>query len=161
MRSLSRIIIGLLFISTLINAQDSNKYGKEISTKEKTNVSAILESPADFEGKTVLVEGTVVNVCAKMGCWIEVASDKEFETIRVKVDDGAIIFPMEAKGKTALVEGEVYSLDVETEKEYLKKEGEEKCSDEHKEKKEGEHKCATKEVKKVYQIKGLGAVIKG
>ena len=43
--------------------------------------------------------------------------NKEFETIRVKVKDGEIVFPMEAKGKTALVEGEFYSFNVESEAE--------------------------------------------
>ena len=114
----------------------------------------ILENPKNYEGKKVLVEGTILNVCAKRGCWIELASDKEFETIRVKVKDGEIVFPMEAKGKTAIVEGEFYSFEVETDAECSggdcgdhKKEGEEGC-------KHGE-----KQIKTIYQIKGLGAEI--
>ncbi|RMD50335.1 MAG: DUF4920 domain-containing protein [Ignavibacteria bacterium] len=142
----------LLIMSITLYAGDGKKYGKDITLKEKTSISEILKSPESFEGKKVLVEGTVVGVCDKMGCWIEVAGEKEGEKIKVKVNDGEIVFPVEAKGKTALVEGEVYSVTVEK-----KKEG---CSDEHK---EGDKKaCCSKEKKpeKVYQLKGLGAIIK-
>jgi hypothetical protein len=101
---------------------------------------------------------------------MEIAGDENNQTIRVKVKDGEIVFPMEAKGKKALVEGEVYSFilkDPQCSAEH--KEGEEK-EGEHKEgiNKEGEEKVAEhkegcdheKHNKKVYQIKGIGAVIK-
>ncbi len=151
----------LLFVFTVLLslnlfADDAKKYGKDITSTEKVKVSEILENPRSYEGKKVLVEGTVLNVCAKRGCWIELASDKEFESIRVKVKDGVIVFPMEAKGKTALVEGEFYSFEVESGAE---------CSDgdhteegeEHSKKEDCEH--SKKEIKTVYQIKGLGAEI--
>jgi len=147
-----------VLITANLFAEDIKKYGQEITLTEKAKISEILENPANFEGKKVLVEGTVVNVCEKRGCWIELASDKEFETIRVKVKDGEIVFPMEAKGKTALVEGEFYSFNVESEAECggdcadHKKEGNE-------EGKKEDCKHEKKEVKTIYQIKGLGAKI--
>ena len=49
----------------------------------------------------------MVDVCKKRGCWIKLAGDKEFESIRFKVEDGVMVFPMEAKGKTARAEGVV------------------------------------------------------
>ena len=36
---------------------------------------------------------------------MDIASDVPFEKIQVKVVDGEIVFPMEAKGRTAKVEG--------------------------------------------------------
>lgn len=148
----------LLFVfATLMSAnlfaKDVKKYGKEItSTTEKVNVSELLKNPKNYEGKKVLVEGTILNVCEKRGCWIELSSDKEFESIRVKVKDGEIVFPMEAKGKTAVVEGEFYSFEVETDAECSGKE----CEDE-KDKEKCNH--DKKQVKTIYQIKGLGAEI--
>lgn len=53
----------------------------------------------------------IVEVCEEMGCWIALGSDKEFQTIRFKVEDGVIVFPMWAKGLNATVEG---VLDVAT-----------------------------------------------
>ncbi len=139
-------------ISSNLFAKDVKKYGKEITSTEKVNVSELLKNPKNYEGKKVLVEGTILNVCEKRGCWIELASDKEFESIRVKVKDGEIVFPMEAKGKTAVVEGEFYSFEVEADAECSGKE----CGDE-----KDDEKCNhdKKQVKRVYQIKGLGAEI--
>ncbi|PIQ09720.1 MAG: hypothetical protein COW71_05135 [Ignavibacteriales bacterium CG18_big_fil_WC_8_21_14_2_50_31_20] len=144
-----------ILLSASLIAKDVTKYGKEITAKEKVKVSEILEKPENYVGKKVLVEGTVLNVCEKRGCWIELASDKEFESIRVKVNDGEIVFPMEAKGQKALVEGELYSFTVEVgEKECSGKD----CKDEAKEKKE-DCKSEKKHVKTVYQIQGIGAEI--
>ena len=50
------------------------------------------------------------------GCWIELSSDAEGEQIKVKVKDGEIVFPMDAKGSTALVEGKVYKIELSKEK---------------------------------------------
>lgn len=88
-------------------AQSTKEYGKPLTLKEKTPISAILKNPRAYEGKRVQVEGTIVEVCEERGCWIRIASDKEFEAIRFKVQDGVITFPMEAKGKLALAEGVV------------------------------------------------------
>jgi len=86
------ISISIFFIMFFVslNAEEKKKYGEEITLTEKTNISDILDNPESFVGQKVLVEGTIVNVCKKRGCWIELASEKKFETIRVKVEDGAI-----------------------------------------------------------------------
>ena len=148
---ISTSIFLIIFFISLI-ADDTKKYGEKITLTERTEISEIMNKPDSFVGQKILVEGTVVNVCAKRGCWIELASDKEFETIRVKVQDGIIVFPMEAKGKQALVEGEVYSFEYETEAE---------CSGSCDQSKKSEENCEhdKKEVKTIYQIRGIGAEI--
>jgi ribosomal protein S8E len=139
---------------TYIHAGNGNKYGKEITLKEKTKISAILANPQKFVGKNVLVEGTVVAVCEKRGCWIELASDEKFQKIKIKVKDGEIVFPLEESGKTALVEGTVYEIKMTKEQaiESAKKEAEE-----HGTKFDP---ASVKGPSTIYQIKGLGAVIK-
>jgi co-chaperonin GroES (HSP10) len=128
--------------------------GKKITLKEKTKISKIVENPKSFVGKKVLVEGTVLDVCSKRGCWMEIASDKKHEKIKVKVKDGEIVFPMEAKGKTAVVEGEVYKIEMS--KEDAIKMGE------HEAKEHGTKfdPASVKGPVVYYQIKGLGAEIK-
>lgn len=102
---MKKLLVAIVLICvTFVNTAEK-KYGKEITLKEKTSVSTILTSPEKFEGKTVLVEGKILNVCQKKGCWIEVAGVKKGEKIKVK--DGEIVFPKNSKGKTALVEGVV------------------------------------------------------
>ncbi len=86
-------------------------YGKPLTLSKITKVSHIMANPGDFIGKTVLVKGVVVNVCSHRGCWMDIASDAPFEKIRIKVADGEIVFPLDAKGKEALVEGVLEKLE--------------------------------------------------
>ena len=151
--------IVLVIFVILLSMQNSivlgaNKYGKEITLKNKTRISEILANPQKYIGKTVLVEGTVVAVCEKKGCWMELSSDKKFQKIKIKVKDGEIIFPLEEKGKTALVEGVVYEIKMTKEQaiEAAKNEAEEHG-------KKFDPSSVTGPVT-LYQIKGLGAVIK-
>ena len=61
------ISISFVFILLVISliADDTKKYGEKITSTEKTAISEIMSNPENFVGQKVLVEGTVVNVCAK------------------------------------------------------------------------------------------------
>src|SRR5690606_11466890 len=109
MNKLNLVLTIILLTSAVCFAQ-SEKYGKEIELTEKTMISNILSNPEEYLGKSVLVEGEITDVCAMAGCWMKLKSDKEGE-IRIKVKDGDIVFPVEAKGSKAVVEGTVYSID--------------------------------------------------
>lgn len=150
---LNVLFLTVIFIHTSF-AGDGNKYGKKLTLNEKTKVSSILENPKDYVGKKVLVEGTVVGVCEKRGCWIELASDKPYQKIKVKVNDGEIVFPLEEKGKTATVEGEVYEIKL------TKEQALERAKHEAEEHGEKFDPTSVKESETYYQIKGIGAVIK-
>jgi len=145
--------IAILFCGLLFAQTDNGKFGSEISLEEKTNISDILNSPEDYLDQKVLVEGEVLDVCQKMGCWMELKSDVEGEKIKVKVKDGDIIFPVEAKGQTALVEGTVYKIELTQEEaaEYLEHVAEEQNQ-------EFDSSTVTGPMT-IYQIKGLGAEI--
>ncbi len=153
MKKLLIIPIALLFCGYLFAQSEDGKYGSEITLEEKTNISDILNSPEDFVDKKVLVEGEVLDVCQKMGCWMELQSDIEGEKIKIKVKDGDIIFPVEAKGQTALVEGTVYKIELTQEEaaEYLEHVAEEQNQ-------EFDSSTVTGPMT-IYQIKGLGAEI--
>ena len=153
MKKLLIIHIALLFCGYLFAQSEDGKYGSEITLEEKTNISDILNSPEDFVDKKVLVEGEVLDVCQKMGCWMELQSDIEGEKIKIKVKDGEIIFPFEAKGQTALVEGTVYKIELTQEEaaEYLEHVAEEQNQ-------EFNPSTVTGPMT-IYQIKGLGAEI--
>lgn len=96
----------------------AKKYGKPLTMTETTKISDIYAAPDTFNGKRVKVQGPVVDVCEMKGCWIAIGSDKEFQTLRFKVDDGVIVFPMDAKGLTATVEG-VLTVATESEAEQI------------------------------------------
>jgi hypothetical protein len=130
-------------------------YGKGITLKETTPWSQIMENPEQYEGKEVLLTGTVVEVCPKRGCWIDLSTDKDFEKVKVKVKDGEIVFPLSAKGSEALVEGVVEKLELSQKQavNYLSHQAEEK----------GESFDSTSVTGPltIWRLKGLGAEIKG
>ncbi|MEW6062587.1 MAG: DUF4920 domain-containing protein [Bacteroidota bacterium] len=95
----------LLVLALSATAGEKKKYGKPLTLKEKTPISVILSQPEKFDGKRVQVEGTVVGVCAKQGCWIKIAEGKDSASIRFKVEDGVIVFPTSLKGKQVVAEG--------------------------------------------------------
>ena len=80
-------------------------FGTGITLAETVTVDAILANPAAYDGKVVRVEGMVTDVCPKRGCWFELAGSKPGEKLRFKVQDGAMVFPLEAKGQTAVAQG--------------------------------------------------------
>jgi hypothetical protein len=84
---------------------EGEPYGEPLTLSETTPVPEILATPQGFVGRRVLIEGTVVDVCDDKGCWMDIEADGG--QIQVKVDDGVIVFPLTARGRTALVEGTV------------------------------------------------------
>ena len=101
----------LLLVSMLMPSPAFAKaFGQGTTLPEETAISAILDNPSIFVGQKVKVSGLVVDVCSMRGCWLYLAGDRDFEKIRIKVTDGEIVFPMEARGKTAVVEGIVESM---------------------------------------------------
>jgi hypothetical protein len=90
-----------------VRAQAPETFGADVSLTETTPLVRLLDQPADFEGKTVRVEGRVTAVCMHMGCWMaltpEASSDSR--TMLIKVDDGVIVFPPSAKGRRAVAQG--------------------------------------------------------
>ena len=151
---LKLITLVLFFgIGVILAQTDEANLGAEITLTEKTNISDILADPETYLDKTVLVEGEVLDVCPMMGCWMELKSDSEDQRIKVKVKDGDIVFPMEAIGSTALVEGKVYKIELTQEKaiEHFQHVAEEKGQ-------EFDPSTITGPMT-IYQIKGLGAEI--
>lgn len=141
-------IIAIGFTTPVI-AKDLNNLGKEVTLKDKTKISDILKTPENFVGKNVLVEGKVVDVCTQRGCWMKVSSDKKRESLTIKVKDGEMVFPLEARGKNVLVEGELFKVVLDN-KEAEKKE-------EHDHDHHGKtHGAAKKEGKTIYMFKPKG-----
>lgn len=105
--SLFLLVLFFLSVTTCFAAM---QLGAPLTLKEVTKVSEINKNPDQYLGKQVLIEGVVINVCAARGCWMDIASDVPFEKIKVKVVDGEIVFPLEAKGQLARVEGIVEAI---------------------------------------------------
>jgi hypothetical protein len=97
-----------LFTST--RAGEADTFGSGVSLSEATPIATLLERPSAFDGRTVRVEGVVTSVCTEMGCWMALAaSDKPTgPTMLIQVEhDGAIVFPVSAKGHRAAAQGQL------------------------------------------------------
>lgn len=154
MKMITMLALSSVLIIGCAKKQDVEKYGKELTLKETVKISDIVNNAPAYLGKTVLVEGQIVEVCAKRGCWMELAGDEAFQKIKIKVEDGEIIFPVTAKGKTAQAEGVVESIELSKEQalKYFEHQAEEKGTT-------FDPSSVTGPVT-LYQIRGAGAVIK-
>lgn len=148
----SAAAIGFLAISFSAAAADV-KLGRSFEPKDVLSVGQVLESPAQYVGKTVQVKGKVTEVCLAMGCWMSL-TDADGHLLRVQVDhEGAIVFPKSAIGKVAIAEGKLGR------EELTQKEAVAAAEHEATENKRKFDASTIKTGKVVYEISGTGAVI--
>ena len=95
-------------------------FGAGVKLAQATPIDTILANPKEWNGKTVRVEGMIVDVCPKRGCWMELAGSQPGSKLKFKVTDGEMVFPMDAKGQRASAEGviAVKELSIEESKQY-------------------------------------------
>ena len=155
MKSTVRTALAAAALAALATAPAfaATKYGKGVSEATPVKLSELMAKPDDYVGKVVKVEGLVTEVCPKRGCWINVAGDKEFQTIRVKVEDGVIVFPLTDKGKKVVAEGTF------TKMELTKEQAIERAKHHAEETKTKFDPASVTGPQTVYQIQGTGAVV--
>lgn len=103
---------------------ESESFGAGVTLAETTPIATLLGHPEEYLDRPVAVAGEVTEVCAKMGCWLEVAAAEGAARIRVKVKDGEIVFPQWARGKQAVAQGALEKLEL-TREQYLQQAGHE------------------------------------
>jgi hypothetical protein len=83
--------------------------GDKLKGLPKAELAALLKTPADYDGKTVALEGTVRRACERKGCWMELAMPKSDKGpgVRVTFKDYGFFVPTDSAGRTAKVEGVV------------------------------------------------------
>ncbi len=101
-------------------AVEGKSFGAGVKVAAATPMADILENPDTYAGKTVRVEGRIAEVCPKRGCWFDLAGEAPGEKLKFKVEDGDMVFPVEAKGQWAVAEGVVAinELSIEDSKKY-------------------------------------------
>ena len=87
------------------------RLGAPLKLERPTAIAAILASPDDYAGRYLQVRGKVRAVCERMGCWMQLAGEAG-KKLRIKVDDGVIVFPKSAVGKTAIAEGKLEKIEL-------------------------------------------------
>ena len=63
----------------LVGSHFKFRIGEELTLKETTSISSILANPEKFIDQKVMVEGKVLDVCKKRGCWMTIAGDKDYD----------------------------------------------------------------------------------
>ena len=90
----------------LLNKVDSiGYYGDHPSKGIIHDVDELLLSASESLGKKLLVNGIITEVCPMRGCWLQIKDYNSDASIRIKVTDGEIVFPLSAKGKNIIAEG--------------------------------------------------------
>ncbi|MBK8979732.1 MAG: DUF4920 domain-containing protein [Planctomycetes bacterium] len=79
------------------------RYGAELSVGDAVPARALLQQPESYDGKRVLVEGTVAEVCPVKGCWMVIRDGEQ--SMRVTFKDYGFFVPKDCAGQTARIEG--------------------------------------------------------
>ncbi len=101
--------------AALAKDDPAGTYGMGLTLTNATAIGDILANPEKYWDERVLIKGAAVGVCKKRGCWIVVRGEKENESLRVKVTDGEIVFPLSCLGNEVSVEGIFEKLELEVE----------------------------------------------
>ena len=127
---------------------DDTTLGAGVKLKDATPIPFIVKAPQDYVGKTVRIDGIATAVCEEMGCWMAVSDSERAgaPTVRLKVEhDGAIVFPMSAKGKKVSAQGTFEAIG---------------GADAHGREAASEHAKQDSQASSAFQIKATGAVIR-
>ena len=169
MRRIMTITLAIAFLATAsaFAGGEAAEYGDGVTIEKAVAVETLLDSPDDYIGKTVRVDGVITGVCKKRGCWMQVTNPDTGNGVRIKVDDGVIVFPYTAMGKKASAEGVFEAITLTPEQvqaraeqqaaEHKHAEGE--SCEKSDPKKEGAGCDAPVQDNRIYMIHGTGAVI--
>jgi hypothetical protein len=105
LRNLMLVVAG----AALLMAE--TRLGAPLTLREPLTVDELLASPAAHVGKTVQVKGKITEVCQMAGCWMQLAGTGK-NALRIKVNDGDIVFPRTGVGKMALAEGKLDKIEL-------------------------------------------------
>lgn len=108
--ALAALALPLLALDT-----EPRTIGEGVTLEEVTPIAEILAAPESWDGRNVRVEGEVSGVCTKKGCWMDL-SDTEGHILKIRVEDGVLVFPSDAEGLLASAEGRVSVQEMDRER---------------------------------------------
>lgn len=118
-----------LYILLLLFSCNNNisHYGEIITTENIVNYSEAKKLVADQGKISTKIQGTILETCAKKGCWIRLKADNDTLFVRFK-DYGFFVPTSGVEGKTAILQGEATyeTLEVEQVRHYAEDAGKSK-----------------------------------
>ena len=109
------IILSCLIFSCSNQSKQVQIFGNQEMTEDgKITTKELLQTLSVQDSAFVKVEAVINSICQKKGCWMYVDLGEEKEML-VRFKDYGFFVPMEASGKTAVIEGlaKVETLSVE------------------------------------------------
>ncbi len=95
---------------SIADASGLLKRGAGIGEAKKVSLDEVLEKPAEYVDRTVLVEGVIVRSCKTEGCWMELAPEKDAKnSVRVTFKNHAFFIPLDSVGMHARAQG-IFSM---------------------------------------------------
>lgn len=145
----------LFAAAAILTASAAEKLGQPLTLKEPVPIARIEAAPAQYVGKTVQVKGKVTEVCQMAGCWMALADPDSGKTLRIKVNDGDIVFPKTAVGRMALAEGKLVKFELTREQAVAQ------AKHEAEEQGRAFRPESVRSGAVIYQLQGTGAVLLG
>jgi hypothetical protein len=129
-------------------------YGEVLSNAQSVRIAELTANPEKYVDQLVKIEGLVDDICPMKGCWVDILEGQSRETMRFKVQDDVIVFPVQAKGRQIIAEGVLrrYALSKEQAVNRMRHLAEEKGE-------EFDDSSIT-DATVFYQIEGVGAVVR-
>jgi len=94
---------------TEAEASDGTAFGDPVPSGEALTADALLADAESYAGTSVVVEGTVHEVCQMAGCWLTMTTEAG-ETVRIDVprdesESYVYTFPKDISGRTVRIAG--------------------------------------------------------
>lgn len=145
------MMLWAVFVSA--GGDDKTTYGEGVTLQDAVSISELLAEPDRYLGEKVRVDGVVSAVCQHRGCWMQVKDPETNQAVRIKVEDGVIVFPPSAAGKRTAAEGifEAVSTAPARSEEPPHRHGEDEAH---------QAECAGEPVgERIFLIRGTGAIV--
>ena len=106
-RNLSKFVVALLTLSLglAVNAETATQHGSEFGESPLVDLATALANPASHMDENITVEGRVVKVCQTKGCWLELTTKDQSQSVRVKFENYGFFVPTDSAGQLARLEG--------------------------------------------------------
>ncbi|MCC5854522.1 MAG: DUF4920 domain-containing protein [Idiomarina sp.] len=102
--ALRALCCSFVLTTSAVAGQFPMQFGEQVQNPSVTQVAEILQAPERYLDLTLSVSGVVTNSCEKEGCWMTLETGNQ-GVFRIKVDDGVMVFPISARGRTAIATG--------------------------------------------------------
>ena len=94
-----------------LNRKDvQGSYGKGADVNVAVSLEEVFSNPDKYLDKEVTVSGEITDVCPKAGCWLKLKGDSKGRSLRIKVQDGEIVFPKASVGSRVIAKGKLSEI---------------------------------------------------